>query len=90
MKEYIKKFESASAADNYAIVDIPFITSVVPSSDYPSISYIQNWVCNQTGKKLVNNNGVVSIHNIPNNEILYTSSDGIVEPNKISALPVIT
>lgn len=28
MKEYIKKFESASDANNYAIADIPFTTTV--------------------------------------------------------------
>ena len=28
MKEYIKKFESASAADNYAIADIPFTSTI--------------------------------------------------------------
>ena len=29
MKEYIKKFETAASADNYAIVDIPFTTTVI-------------------------------------------------------------
>ena len=80
MKEYIKKFESATSADNYSIVDIPFTTSVKPSSTYPSIDYVQNLVCNQTGKKLVNNNGIVSIYSdepvIPNDEIWYTTTDG--------------
>jgi len=94
MKEYIKKFESATSADNYSIVDIPFTTSIAPSSDYPSINYIQNLVCNQTGKKLVNNDGIVSIYNdepvIHNDEIWYTSSDGnIVTPNDSSVLPEI-
>ena len=28
MKEYIKKFASANAANDYAINDIPFITSI--------------------------------------------------------------
>ena len=81
MKEYIKKFESAVAAHNYAIVDIPFTTSVAPSSGYPSINYIQNLVCNQTGKKLVNDNGIVSIYDdrpvIPNDEIHYTATEKI-------------
>ena len=53
MKEYIKKFDSASAADNYAIADIPFTTSVEASG--------QNLVCNQTGKKLVNVSGTIQI-----------------------------
>lgn len=40
MKKFIKKFESAIAADGFNIVDIPFITSVEPSSTYPSINHM--------------------------------------------------
>ena len=39
MKKFIKKFESANDADGFSIVDIPFTTSVKPSSTYPSINY---------------------------------------------------
>ena len=45
MKEYIKKFESASAADNYAIADIPFTSTIEES--------LTNLVCNQENKKIV-------------------------------------
>ena len=53
MKEYIKKFETAEAGDNYSIADIPFMTSVETSG--------QNLVCNETGKKLVNESGILKI-----------------------------
>lgn len=53
MKEYIKKFETAEAGDNYSIADIPFMTSVETSG--------QNLVCNQSGKKLVNESGILKI-----------------------------
>ena len=57
MKDYIKKFETASAADNYAIADIPFSTSIATTP-------IQNLVCNQENKKiLVDNQGNASIVN---------------------------
>ncbi len=46
MKEYIKKFETAEAGDNYSIESIPFMTSVETTG--------QNLVCNESGKKLVN------------------------------------
>lgn len=54
MKEFIKKFASASAADNYAIASIPFMTSVASNP-------VQNLVCNQAGMKLVNTAGIVSV-----------------------------
>jgi uncharacterized protein (TIGR02145 family) len=54
MKEYIKKFETALAADNYAIIDIPFTTSIATNP-------VQNLVCNKTGKHLGNDNGTVII-----------------------------
>ena len=54
MKEYIKKFESpASVGDKYLIADIPFMTSVETTG--------QNLVCNQSGKKLVNESGILKI-----------------------------
>ena len=53
MKKYIKKFETAEAGDNYSITDIPFMTSVETSG--------QNLVCNETGKKLVNESGILKI-----------------------------
>ena len=31
MREYIKKFETAEAGDNYSIANIPFMTSVETS-----------------------------------------------------------
>lgn len=54
MKEYIKKFENPEAADQYAIKDIPFITSVATDP-------IQNLHCNLSGKKLVNVSGIVEV-----------------------------
>ena len=54
MKEYIKKFENPAAADQYAIKDIPFITSVDGDP-------IQNLHCNLSGKKLVNVSGIVEV-----------------------------
>ena len=54
MKEYIKKFANPAAADNYPIADIPFVTSVVEN-------HTQNLVCNETGKKLVNESGYVYV-----------------------------
>ena len=54
MKEFIKKFVNAAAADNYAITHIPFTTSVATDP-------IQNLVCNKTGKHLENDNGIVII-----------------------------
>ena len=54
MREFIKKFESAILADGYVIKDIPFTTSVATDP-------IQNLVCNETGKHLENNNGIVII-----------------------------
>lgn len=54
MKEYIKKFSNPAAADQYAIKDIPFITSVDGDP-------IQNLHCNLSGKKLVNESGYVYI-----------------------------
>ena len=56
MKKYILKFESSSDANNYAIEDIPFTTSVATEP-------IQNLVCNRKGKKLVNVSGTVQIQN---------------------------
>ena len=53
MKEYIKKFETAEAGDNYSIANIPFMTSVETTG--------QNLVCNQSGKKLVNESGILKI-----------------------------
>ena len=53
MKKYIKKFETAEAGDNYSITDIPFMTSVETSG--------QNFVCNETGKKLVNESWILKI-----------------------------
>lgn len=58
MKEYIKKFDSASDANDYAIADIPFTTSVATNP-------IQNLVCNQSGKKLVNINESLVIRSTP-------------------------
>lgn len=54
MKEYIKKFETAVAADNYTITYIPFTTSVATNP-------VQNFVCNKAGKHLENDNGIVII-----------------------------
>ena len=54
MKEYIKKFENPAAAVQYAIKDIPFITSVDGDP-------IQNLHCNLSGKKLVNVSGIVKV-----------------------------
>ena len=54
MKEYIKKFGDAVVADGYVIEDIPFTTSVETNP-------IQNLVCNQEGKKLVNVGGIIQI-----------------------------
>ena len=55
MKEYIKKFADASAANNYAIADIPFATSV-------STNPVQNLVCSQENKKIaVDGQGKASI-----------------------------
>ena len=54
MKEYIKKFVNPAAADQYAIKDIPFITSVDGDP-------IQNLHCNLSGKKLVNVSGTVEV-----------------------------
>ena len=53
MKKYIKKFETAEAGDNYSIASIPFMTSVETTG--------QNLVCNQPGKKLVNESGILKI-----------------------------
>ena len=81
MKKFIKKFESAIAADGFNIVDIQFITSVEPSSTYPSINHMQNLVCNRTNKHLENDNGTVIICppddpvGPPNDEIWYTTTD---------------
>ena len=86
MKEFIKKFVNAAAADNYAITYIPFTTSVATDP-------IQNLVCNETGKHLENNDGKVIICTdivVPNNEIWYTSINrNIVTPNNAGSLPVI-
>lgn len=57
MKEYIKKFETANAADQYEINDIPFITSIATNP-------IQNLTCNEEGKQLVNDNGIVTISDV--------------------------
>lgn len=55
MREYIKKFESASAANNYPITDIPFTTTITTNP-------AQNLVCNQENKKIaVDGQGIVSI-----------------------------
>ena len=54
MKEYIKKFADASAANNYAIADIPFATSIATTP-------VQNLVCNESRKKLINTSGVVTV-----------------------------
>ncbi len=54
MKEYIKKFVNPAAADQYAIKDIPFITSVDGDP-------IQNLHCNLSGKKLVNVGGIIEV-----------------------------
>ena len=43
MKEYIKKFETATSTDNYVINDIPFTTTITTNP-------IQNLVCNEIGK----------------------------------------
>jgi len=59
MKEYIKKFETAESADNYAITDIPFTTTI--SGETP-----QNIRCNTEGMKLVNDDGVVSVEEASN------------------------
>ena len=56
MKEYIKKFDTAASANNYPIADIPFMTSVATNP-------IQNLVCNESGKKLINTSGVVTVVN---------------------------
>ena len=73
MAEYIKKFANPAAADQYAINDIPFITSVDGDP-------IQNLHCNLSGKKLVNTGGIISVQSagpvIPNNEIWYTTPGG--------------
>ena len=53
-KQYIKKFTSPSAADDYEIVDIPFTTTIAGETR-------QNLVCNTEGKKLVNNSGTIEI-----------------------------
>ena len=81
MKEYLKKFESVEYADNYIISDIPFATSIATDP-------VQNLVCNQTGKRLVNVSGVMQVQPMPpTNEIWYTSSDGnIVTPYQTSTL----
>lgn len=54
MADYIKKFANPALADQYAIKDIPFITSVATDP-------IQNLHCNLSGKKLVNVSGIVRI-----------------------------
>lgn len=46
--KYIKKFESVSAADNYAIIDIPFITTIERG-----VGDLINLACNQENKKIV-------------------------------------
>ena len=55
-KQYIKKFASASAANDYPIVDIPFTTTVIGGGGSP-----QNLTCNQEGMKLVNNGGTITV-----------------------------
>ena len=54
MKEYVKKFDTAASANDYSIVNIPFMTSVATNP-------IQNLVCNASGKKLINTSGVVTV-----------------------------
>lgn len=54
MKKYVTKFETAAAADNYVIADIPFTTSIATTP-------VQNLVCNESRKKLVNTSGVVTV-----------------------------
>ena len=75
MTEYIKKFDTAAAAHNYIIADIPFMTSV---NEIP----VQNLVCNKTGKHLENDNGIVIIcpPDIPTTEIHYTATSQVI-PN---------
>lgn len=64
MKEYIKKFESASAADNYAIADIPFTSTVEGGT-------LTNLVCSEENKKIVINDGQIEI---VDNTVKYTLS----------------
>lgn len=54
MKEYVKKFDTLASANNYAIVDIPFTTSVATNP-------IQNLVCNESGKKLEVSGNIVNV-----------------------------
>lgn len=72
MKEFIKKFVNAAAADNYAITHIPFTTSIATNP-------IQNLVCNKTGKHLENDNGIVIICPpdivVPNEDYLNFSAN---------------
>lgn len=72
MKEYIKKFESASAADNYAITAVPFTTTI-------SGSTAQNLRCNAEGKKLVVEGDTVIIVDKPTPTILYLQDGSTVE-----------
>ena len=66
MKEYIKKFVNATAANNYAITHIPFTTSIATNP-------IQNLVCNKTGKHLENDNGTVII--CPPDAVRFTAQE---------------
>lgn len=54
MKEYIKKFNTLSEADNYEISDIPFITSIATDP-------IQNLYCDEENKKITVSGNTASI-----------------------------
>ena len=54
MNKHVKKFETAASANDYVISYIPFITSVATDP-------IQNLVCNENNKKLVNTGGTVTV-----------------------------
>ena len=75
MKEYIKKFETAESADNYAITGIPFTTTI--SGETP-----QNIRCNTEGMKLVNDDGVVSVEeasSLITFTVMYNNQNGAWE-----------
>lgn len=72
MVEHIKKFDTASAADQYEIKDIPFITSIGATGP-------QNLVCNEEGKKLAIEDGQVVVENI-----IYETED----PEEPEELPL--
>ena len=85
MKEYIKKFASASAANDYAIAAIPFATTILgPNSPTDD----QNLVCNESGKKLVNVAGIIEVQTAGPEMVDLGLSSGILwAATNVGAVP---